>query len=196
MLVSVMAAGVMLVQCTATLPHPVAGPPPSGTASSAASALPAPSGGTVQPVTAAELGTSWRPGCPVEPAQLRRVDVDHIGFDGQTQRGELIVHEDLVPEASAFNCRGIQEPTDGLNTPTVGLSTSIRFSTRASTPAAHFNHTTRRPTWTAAAPTRDSYTTATQPSASSRTVAGGGVATGRLPSTTSTSSCPNPRDAA
>jgi hypothetical protein len=27
-------------------------------------------------------------------------------------------------------------------------------------------------------------------------VAGGGVATGRLPSTTSTSSCPNPRDAA
>jgi hypothetical protein len=40
----------------------------------------------------------WRPGCPVEPARLRRVDVDHIGFDGQTQRGELIVHEDLVPE--------------------------------------------------------------------------------------------------
>lgn len=52
----------------------------------------------VQPVSAADLGASWRPGCPVEPAQLRRVDVDHIGFDGQTHRGELIVHEDLVPE--------------------------------------------------------------------------------------------------
>ncbi len=55
-------------------------------------------GNAVHPVTAAELGASWRPGCPVEPAQLRRVDVDHIGFDGQTHRGELIVHEDLVPQ--------------------------------------------------------------------------------------------------
>jgi D-alanyl-D-alanine carboxypeptidase len=53
---------------------------------------------TVQLVTAAELGASWRPGCPVEPGRLRRVDVDHIGFDGQTHRGELIVHQDLVPE--------------------------------------------------------------------------------------------------
>src|SRR6516165_8936098 len=53
---------------------------------------------TVQPVTPAELGASWRPGCPVEAAQLRRVGVDHIGFDGQTHRGELIVHEELVPE--------------------------------------------------------------------------------------------------
>ena len=96
-LVSVMAAGVMLAQCTAAQPHLVAGPSPSATASTA-SAPPAPSGRTVQPVTPAELGASWRPGCPVEPAQLRRVDVDHIGFDGQTHRGELIVHEDLVPE--------------------------------------------------------------------------------------------------
>ncbi|OBH61889.1 peptidase M15 [Mycobacterium sp. E2479] len=34
----------------------------------------------------------------MEPAQLRRVEVDHIGFDGQTHRGELIVHQDVVPE--------------------------------------------------------------------------------------------------
>lgn len=75
------AAAVMLVQC------------------SAASSAP---GETVLPVTVAELGASWRPGCPVEPAQLRRVGVDHIGFDGQTHRGELIVHEDLVPEVLAI----------------------------------------------------------------------------------------------
>ena len=56
----------------------------------------------MEPVTAAELGASWRPGCPVEPGRLRRVDVDHIGFDGQTHRGELIVHEDLVPEVIAI----------------------------------------------------------------------------------------------
>lgn len=56
----------------------------------------------MEPVTAAELGASWQPGCPVEPGRLRRVNVDHIGFDGQTHRGELIVHEDLVPEVIAI----------------------------------------------------------------------------------------------
>lgn len=34
----------------------------------------------------------------MDPAQLRRVEVDHVGFDGETHRGELIVHQDLVPE--------------------------------------------------------------------------------------------------
>jgi hypothetical protein len=93
-----MAAGVVLAQCSAAPPPLVAGPSSSATASSAATAPPAPAGGTVQPVNAAELGASWRPGCPVEPAQLRRVGIDHIGFDGKAHPGELIVHEDLVPE--------------------------------------------------------------------------------------------------
>jgi D-alanyl-D-alanine carboxypeptidase len=59
-------------------------------------AAPAPVG--VHRVTAEELGASWRPGCPVGPDQLRRVDVDHVGFDGQTHRGELIVNEDRVAQ--------------------------------------------------------------------------------------------------
>jgi D-alanyl-D-alanine carboxypeptidase len=96
-LVGAMAAGVLLVQCTAASPPLAARPSPSATASSA-SPTPVPAGDMVRPVTAAELGASWRPGCPVEPAQLRRVDVEHIGFDGHIHRGELIVHEDLVPE--------------------------------------------------------------------------------------------------
>ena len=94
-LAEIIAAGAVLVQCTTATPHLAATPSPSIVASSA-SAPPAPA--TVEPVTAAELGASWRPGCPVEPGRLRRVDVDHIGFDGQTHRGELIVDEDLVPE--------------------------------------------------------------------------------------------------
>src|ERR1700739_772312 len=96
--VGTMAAVVALVQCTGARPPLVARPSPSPIASSAPGAPPPPPGGTVSPVTPAELGATWRPGCPVEPAQLRRVDVDHIGFDGQTHRGELIVNEDLVPE--------------------------------------------------------------------------------------------------
>ena len=42
------------------------------------------------------------PGLPVEPERLRRVETNHIGFDGQTHRGELIVHEDLVAEVIAI----------------------------------------------------------------------------------------------
>jgi hypothetical protein len=106
-LAAMLAAGVVLVQCTSALPPPAATPSPAvmpspSAASSSASARPAPAGGTGEPVTAAELGTSWRPGCPVEPGRLRRVNVDHIGFDGQTHRGELIVHEDLVPDVIAI----------------------------------------------------------------------------------------------
>ncbi len=92
------AASALLLQCTAAPPPPAATPSPPAPTPSSASAPPAPAGATVQPVTAAELGASWRPGCPVEPGQLRRIAVDHIGLDGQTHRGELIVHEDLVPE--------------------------------------------------------------------------------------------------
>ncbi|MBS1694898.1 MAG: M15 family metallopeptidase [Actinobacteria bacterium] len=50
----------------------------------------------VAAVSTADLGASWRPGCPIDPAQLRRVDLDYIGFDGQTQRGSLIVNAELV----------------------------------------------------------------------------------------------------
>ncbi len=105
-LAEMLAAGVVLVQCTSALPPPAASPSPAITrsppAASSYSAPPAPAGGTVEPVTAAELGASWRPGCPVEPVRLRRVNVDHIGFDGQTHRGELVVHEELVPEVVAI----------------------------------------------------------------------------------------------
>ena len=106
-LAQVLAAGVVLVQCTAAPPPPATAPSPAVTtppsaASSSASTPAAPAGGTVERVTAAELGATWRPGCPVEPGQLRRVDVDYLGFDGQTHRGALIVHEDLAPDVIAI----------------------------------------------------------------------------------------------
>ena len=96
-LAEIIAAGAALPQCTTASPHLVTTPSQSIVASPASPPA-APAGVTVGSVTAAELGASWRPGCPVEPGRLRRVDLDHIGFDGQTHRGELIVHEDLVPE--------------------------------------------------------------------------------------------------
>lgn len=104
MLAGIFAAGVSLVQCTSRPPHAAtpssfASSPP---AASPVDAPPLPVPATVEPVTAAELGASWRPDCPVEPGRLRRVGVDHIGLDGQTHRGELVVHEDLVRDVIAI----------------------------------------------------------------------------------------------
>ena len=46
----------------------------------------------VTTVTAAELGASWHAGCPVGPADLRKVRVDYWGYDGKVHRGDLVVH--------------------------------------------------------------------------------------------------------
>jgi len=120
LLAEMLAAVLVLVQCTAAPPPQAATPAsvtpssPAAASSSAASsssaaapssppsAPPVRAGATVEAVTAAELGTTWRPGCPVEPEQLRRIDVAYIGFDGQTHRGELVVHEDLAPDVIAI----------------------------------------------------------------------------------------------
>ena len=48
--------------------------------------------GSVTPVTRAELGASWHPGCPVAPAQLRRVTVPYWGFDAAAHTGNLVVN--------------------------------------------------------------------------------------------------------
>ncbi|KUI32407.1 hypothetical protein AU196_16130 [Mycobacterium sp. IS-1742] len=62
------------------------------------STSPVPPPPTVTTVTAADLGTTWRPGCPLGPERLRRVELNHIGFDGRTHRGALVVHDELVPQ--------------------------------------------------------------------------------------------------
>ena len=95
------APGAALMQCAAAPPPPAAMPPPSAVASPSTRAAPPPPAATVHPVTAAELGASWRPGCPVEPRQLRRIDVNHVGFDGRTHHGRLIVNQDLVQRVIA-----------------------------------------------------------------------------------------------
>jgi hypothetical protein len=47
-------------------------------------------------VTAAELGKSWHPGCPVGPSQLRNVTVSYVGFDGRAHTGTLVVDRDVA----------------------------------------------------------------------------------------------------
>lgn len=91
----------VLLQCSRPAPPHPASPATSPPASSAsAPPVTAATEAVTEPVTVADLGASWRPGCPVEPAQLRRIRLRYMGFDGQTHQGELIVHQDLVADVT------------------------------------------------------------------------------------------------
>ena len=52
----------------------------------------------MQRVTSRDLPYSWRPGCPVGPAQLRRIRLRYVGFDGRSHVGQLVVNERVVPD--------------------------------------------------------------------------------------------------
>jgi D-alanyl-D-alanine carboxypeptidase len=99
-------AAVMLAQCADPPSVPLTEPVPS----------PSPA---VSPVTADRIGASWRPGCPVRPEQLRLVQVDYLGVDGQTHRGELIVHEDRVDDVRAIfaDLLALRYPIEKVQTP-------------------------------------------------------------------------------
>jgi hypothetical protein len=52
--------------------------------------------GTLVAVDEARLGLSWRPGCPVGPADLRLVTVSFWGFDNAGHTGELVVNKSIA----------------------------------------------------------------------------------------------------
>jgi hypothetical protein len=47
--------------------------------------------GTISKVSRAELPYSYRPGCPVGPSQLRRLEVSHWDFAGRRRVGSIVV---------------------------------------------------------------------------------------------------------
>jgi D-alanyl-D-alanine carboxypeptidase len=53
--------------------------------------------GTISPVTRHELRYSYRPGCPVGPSQLRRLDVSYWGFDRRAHIGSIVVRSTAAP---------------------------------------------------------------------------------------------------
>lgn len=115
------AAVAALPQCAAPSAPPVATTPtaPASTPGPASTHPPAQvAEPSVQPVTAADLGATWRPGCPLGPERLRRVDLDYLGFDAQTHRGSLVVHEDVVAEVIEIfaQLRAVGYPIERMNT--------------------------------------------------------------------------------
>lgn len=79
-------------------------PPPAAAATSAAATTtssPAPRFvAATDRVTAADLGASWRAGCPVGPDSLRRLRLSYWGFDDRPHTGAIVVHKDVATEVT------------------------------------------------------------------------------------------------
>jgi hypothetical protein len=78
---------------------------------------------SVSPVTDATVKSTWRPGCPVGPTDLRLVHLSYIGFDGTEHQGEIVVNRTVVGAvvtvfrqlfAKRFPIRSM-EPEDAFN---------------------------------------------------------------------------------
>jgi len=85
----------VLAACSGSQTAPAAAPTTSLPAPPASSVIPStiPAfSGTALRVTAADLPSSWRSGCPVAPADLRKLELAFWGFDSQPHTGALVVH--------------------------------------------------------------------------------------------------------
>lgn len=51
---------------------------------------------SVSSITAAQLGGTWHAGCPVDPSQLRLLELSYWGFDGQPHVGTIVVNALVV----------------------------------------------------------------------------------------------------
>lgn len=64
---------------------------------------------TAHPVSAADLPYSYRSGCPVGPASLRRLEVSYLDYAGASRTGNLVVHADTVPALTRTFARAYAE---------------------------------------------------------------------------------------
>ncbi len=74
-----------------TIAGTTAAPPPTVAPTTTSSTIPAFNAVAVR-VTAADLPSSWRAGCPVGPEDLRKLELSYWGFDDQSHTGALVVH--------------------------------------------------------------------------------------------------------
>jgi hypothetical protein len=51
-----------------------------------------------------EVG-AWHRGCPVQRKNLRRLEINHVGFDGEVHRGVLVVRGDVVASVTRIFTR-------------------------------------------------------------------------------------------
>ncbi|MEV0719782.1 M15 family metallopeptidase [Asanoa sp. NPDC050611] len=107
-LVTVLLAALALGGCGARPAEPAAwSPPPSPATSAAVPPSPAATStastafaAKTERVTAADLGSSWRSGCPVGPESLRLVRLTYWGFDNRPHSGGIVVHKDVAGDVT------------------------------------------------------------------------------------------------
>lgn len=101
---------VVLAACSGSPAAPAAAPPSTVAPATSTAAAPMTSTtamvavpstmpvfvGTALRVTAADLPSSWRSGCPVGPADLRKVELTYWGFDDRPHTGALVVHAEVA----------------------------------------------------------------------------------------------------
>lgn len=80
-------------------------PTPSPTSASASPSQPTTADARIVPVgvdqwARIKAAGMARPGCPVTRRDLRRVEVNHWGFDGEVHRGVLVVRSDVAPSVA------------------------------------------------------------------------------------------------
>src|SRR5439155_20542496 len=86
-----------------TTPASTTAPRPTTTAPAPATTVPASApafAATTLRVTAGDLGASWRAGCPVPPADLRKLELSYWGFDAQAHTGSLVVNASEVDKVT------------------------------------------------------------------------------------------------
>jgi hypothetical protein len=91
--VAALAAGTLLLAGAACSDHP---DPRSSSSTSAAGSASTTTDtarfrSSITGVTASELSSSWRPGCPQPVEQLRAIDASFWGFDGRVHEGRIVV---------------------------------------------------------------------------------------------------------
>jgi hypothetical protein len=101
--------GVLLAGCSADVAHPSASDPASSHRTAVTSTTTSTTSTTttttttipvftssVSTVTAAQLGATWHAGCPVDPSQLRQLQLAYWGFDNAPHLGTMIVNASVV----------------------------------------------------------------------------------------------------
>jgi hypothetical protein len=87
----------LLAGCAATAPAVTTGEVTRGTRTTSPPMMPAYTA-TISPV--GDLSSSWRPGCPVDPAKLRLVTVTLVDFAGRPGTGRIVVHADVAQQTA------------------------------------------------------------------------------------------------
>src|ERR1700722_3371897 len=67
-----------------------------GASSGASNVVLPPFTSSVTGVSAAQLGKTWHPGCPVAPNELRLLHLRYVGFDDRSRVGTMVVNASVV----------------------------------------------------------------------------------------------------